>query len=235
MKTNAFALLFAGAASAHTIFQRVGVNGAMEERYKYMRLPTYDGPIQDVTSSSMTCNGPPNDIVMVSDAVLDVPAGADFTLQWAHTLDTDFQTGMIIDESHHGPVMVYMAKVADATGSAPQSGWFKIYEDGYDSGVWAVDKLIDNEGKVTVKIPECIEEGDYLLRGELIALHAASNYPGAQFYMECAQIHVTNGGSAAPQTYSIPGIYSGSDPGVKFNLWGQFSSYEIPGPDTFTC
>ena len=51
-------------------------------------------------------------------------------------------------------------------------GWFKIYEDGMSSdGVWAVQRLRANRGVVTVKIPECLAPGDYLFRGELIALH----------------------------------------------------------------
>lgn len=42
-----------------------------------------------------------------------------------------------------------------------------------------------------------------------LALHGAGSYPGAQFYMECAQINITGGGSANPTTVSFPGAYSG--------------------------
>lgn len=70
--------------------------------------------------------------------------------------------------------MVYMAKVPSATGPIPKDGWFKIYEDGLTNGVWAVDKLNANKGKLTVKIPSCLPVGDYLLRGEIIALHGVS-------------------------------------------------------------
>ena len=50
------------------------------------------------------------------------------------------------------------------------------------------------------------------------ALHGASSYPGAQFYMECAQINVTGGsGSKTPSTVSFPGAYKGSDPGMRFD------------------
>lgn len=48
---------------------------------------------------------------------------------------------------------------------------------------WGVDRLIANKGKVTFTIPSCIPAGQYLLRHEIIALHAASSYPGAQFYV----------------------------------------------------
>lgn len=53
--------------------------------------------------------------------------------------------------------------------------------------------------------------------------------------MECAQLRVTGGGSTTPATYNIPGIYSGSDPGIKFNLYASSISYKIPGPPVFSC
>lgn len=97
----------------------------------------------------------------------------------------------------------------------------------------------------------------YLLRAELIALHGAANYPGAQFYMECAQINVSSSAakrdgslevSVAPRRHlatrasfnpsyvSFPGAYKGSDPGVKFQLyWPKPTSYTIPGPRPLEC
>lgn len=77
-------------------------------------------------------------------------------------MDSDFNTGMIIDASHNGPVLAYLAKVGSATGPAPSSGWFKIYHDGLSGGQWAVAKLIANKGKFTVTIPSCIPPGDYV-------------------------------------------------------------------------
>ena len=63
-------------------------------------------------------------------------------------------------------------------------GWFKIASDGLGSdGKWGVDRLISNGGVQTITIPQCIAPGQYLLRGELIALHGASSSGGAQFYM----------------------------------------------------
>lgn len=55
----------------------------------------------------------------------------------------------------------------------------------------------------------------YLLRGEQIALHSASSFGGAQFYIGCAQLNVVNGGSSTPSpTVSIPGVYTGNEPGI---------------------
>lgn len=56
--------------------------------------------------------------------------------------------------------------------------------------------------------------------------------------MECAQINVVGGsGGAKPQTYSIPGIYKSSDPGITVNIYSMSpsSKYTIPGPPVFTC
>lgn len=89
-----------------------------------MRLPNYNGPIEDVTSSALACNGGPNPISRVSTDVKDVVAGDQITLQWAHHLDTPLDgSGLVIDASHKGPVLVYMAKVDDATGAVPTDGW----------------------------------------------------------------------------------------------------------------
>lgn len=59
----------------------------------------------------------------------------------------------------------------------------QIQQDAFDGTKWGVDRLIANKGVQTVTIPKCIAPGQYLLRGELIALHAAGSSMGAQFYM----------------------------------------------------
>ena len=144
------------------------------------------------------------------------------------------------------------AKIPNATQTSVTGlQWFKIYQDGYNPTTkkWAVDTLIANKGKVTFTIPSCISAGQYLLRHELIgesfvphpsssdadrcyspvALHAASSYPGAQLYMECAQLQITGGGSKVPATVSFPGAYKGTDPGIKINIYSPLTNYTIPG------
>lgn len=39
-----------------------------------------------------------------------------------------------------------------------------------------------------------------------------------QFYLSCAHISVTGGGSASPATVSIPGAFKESDPGYTVNV-----------------
>ncbi|TFY80156.1 hypothetical protein EWM64_g3855 [Hericium alpestre] len=224
--STASAALLAGTASAHTIFQEMYVNGADQGHINGIRVPDYDGPITDVTSNDLICNGGINPYHQpVSTDIISVPAGASYTAEWHHTLAGADPSDPAdpIDPSHKGPVLTYLAKVDNAT-QADVTGlqWFKIWEDGFDASdqSWGVDRLIANKGKVI---------------HEIIALHAASNYPGAQFYMECAQLQITGGGSAQPATVSFPGAYSGTDPGIKINIYQTLPSYTVPGPPVFSC
>lgn len=56
--------------------------------------------------------------------------------------------------------------------------------------------------------------------------------------MECAQINVVGGSGSVPSdTVSFPGAYSATDPGILINIYSMTpsSTYEIPGPEPFTC
>ncbi|PGH27876.1 hypothetical protein AJ80_00426 [Polytolypa hystricis UAMH7299] len=225
--------LLAGAASAHSIMYNLVVGGTTYPDGHGIRAPSYNGPIQDVNSDSIACNGPPNPTTPSSE-VITVNAGSTVQGKWRHS------DGMVIDASHKGPVMAYMKKVNNAASdSGVGGGWFKISEQGLnpDGVTWAVDDLISAGGLQNIPIPSCLQDGHYLLRGEIIALHAAGQPGGAQFYMECAQINVVGGsGSANPATVSLPGAYSASDPGVQIDIyWPPVTQYKIPGPPVFKC
>ena len=88
-----------------------------------------------------------------------------------------------------------------------------------------------------ITIPKCIAPGKYLMRNEQIALHVAQSKGGAQFYLSCAQIEVTGGGSSTPKDLvAFPGAYSATDPGILINInYPVPTSYINPGPPTFTC
>ncbi|KAF7984313.1 hypothetical protein HWV62_15295 [Athelia sp. TMB] len=199
-------------------------------------------PSSLISSPDLICNGGINPYVTpLSQTIITVPAGSQFTAEWHHTLagadPSDSQDP--IDPSHKGPVITYLAKVPSALQTTVTGlQWFKIWEDGLIAAnqTWGVDRLIANKGKVTFTIPSCIAPGNYFLRHEIIALHAASSYPGAQFYMECAQINITGGGSKVPATVSFPGAYHSTDPGVTVDIyWPLLTNYTIPGPPVFTC
>lgn len=142
-----------------------------------------------------------------------------------------------IGGNHFGPVIVYMGKVDDATtadGSGPI--WFKVDEEGYDvaTKTWGTMTLNDNCGKREFTVPASLAPGNYLLRAEVIALHAAGSSGGAQFYMSCYQLEVTGSGTANPSGEGFPGAYSASDPGILINIYGDIPSYTVPGPDVFS-
>ena len=138
--------------------------------------------------------------------------------------------------------MAYMKKVSDAvTDVGYGSGWFKIAQDGFtpSTSTWGTDRLIAAGGLQNVTIPKCLAPGQYLLRGEVLALHAASTEGGAQFYMECAQITVTAASGASvktPSTVSLPGAYNATDPSILIDIYyPAVTSYTPPGPSPFTC
>lgn len=202
-------ILAATAASAHTIFSSLEVAGKNYGVGGGVRVPSYNGPIEDVTSNSLACNGAPNPTTP-SDLVIDVQAGSTVTAVWRYMLSsTGSAPADIMDSTHKGPTSAYLKKVSSATtDSGVGDGWFKVQEDGLGSdGIWGTERVINGEGRHEITIPACIEPGQYLLRAEMLALHAAGSYPGAQFYQECAQINVIGSGSAKPSTVSLPGAY----------------------------
>uniref|UniRef100_A0A8H8CH46 AA9 family lytic polysaccharide monooxygenase n=1 Tax=Psilocybe cubensis TaxID=181762 RepID=A0A8H8CH46_PSICU len=176
----------------------------------------------------------------VSDVVIPVNAGDRITAQFHRTSAgyTGPDPSDPIDPTNKGPILAYLAEVPSATQSTVTGlKWFKIGQIGYNAttGQWGSDVLFVNGGNATFTVPTCIASGQYLFRAEAIALQAATSYPGAQFYMSCAQISVTGSSSPkTPATVSFPGAYTPTSPGIVTSLFG-LSSYTPPGPAVFTC
>ncbi|KAE9366492.1 lytic polysaccharide monooxygenase [Stipitochalara longipes BDJ] len=244
-------------SSCHSIFVQLGVEGTTYRKspniclQEYtdsvlaiahgIRDPTYDGPIQDVTVEYIACNGGGQQTTAPSSDVINVKAGDTVQATWRHTQTSTAATDSIyvIDPSHKGPTLAYMKKVTDATtATGPGAGWFKIQHAGLNTAInkWVMEDLIANKGVQNIVIPPCLEDGQYLLRPEVIALHGAGSKGGAQFYMECAQINVSGGtGTGKPATVSLPGAYSATDPGILINIYPNPATYTIPGPAPFSC
>ncbi|KAI5797345.1 glycosyl hydrolase family 61-domain-containing protein [Peziza echinospora] len=247
MKTSALLafVLAACAVNAHTIFQKVSVNGADQGQLVGVRAPDSDYPIENVNDSAFACN---KDITHKDNNIINIPAGAKVGAWWGHVIggaqganDPDNP----IAASHKGPVIVYLAKVGNAaTTGTTGLQWFKIAEDGLDSsGKWAVDRTISQGGWNYFTMPSCVAPGNYLMRVELIALHNAYASPGAQFYMECAQINVTGSGTSTGVDFvSFPGAYQASHPGITISIYDSTGKptnggkpYSIPGPKALDC
>lgn len=92
-------------------------------------------------------------------------------------------------------------------------------------------KLTRIKETYTYTIPPALPNGEYLLRIQQLGIH--NPYPGGipQFYLECAQISVTGGGSGTPgPLVSIPGAFKDTDPGYTVNIYSNFHNYTVPGP-----
>jgi hypothetical protein len=70
----------------------------------------------------------------------------------------------------------------------------------------------------TFTLPSCVANGDYLLRIEQLGIHNPWPAGIPQFYIGCAQIRVTGGGSGLSPSVAIPGHVSASDPGYTANV-----------------
>jgi lytic cellulose monooxygenase (C1-hydroxylating) len=234
--TIAFAAaLLAGTVSAHTRVIDVWVNGVDQGdgRGKYIRSPDTNSPVKDLALPSIVCNAKGGQAV---SSFVSAAAGDTIDVEWYH----DNRGDDIVDGSHLGPIITYIAKYAEGDGTGPV--WSKIAEEGYDGTTWAVTKLIKNKGKAQFQIPSALAAGKYLIRQEIIALHESdtrfdqNSARGAQFYPSCMQFDITGSGSAVPDTnFDFNTGYLYTDAGIHFNLYSSFTSYKIPGPKIWSA
>ncbi|KAA8651856.1 hypothetical protein EYZ11_006211 [Aspergillus tanneri] len=160
----------------------------------------------------------------------EIPAGGKIELQWTEW-----------PESHHGPVLTYLANCNGDCSSVDKSSleFFKIDEKGLVDGskapgTWASDQLIKSNNSWTVTIPSNIASGNYVLRHEIIGLHSAGNKDGAQNYPQCFNLKVTGGGSDKPKGTLGTKLYNDTDPGILVSIYQNLDSYEIPGPALYS-
>ncbi|TFK33469.1 glycosyl hydrolase family 61-domain-containing protein [Crucibulum laeve] len=214
----------ASTAVAHSTVYGVWVNGVDQGdgRNQYIRSPPSNSPVKDLKSSAIQCNVNNRAV----PKTISVKAGDTLTFEWHH----DNRDDDIIDPTHKGPVLVYMAPT-------DINSWTKLYQDGF-SDSWAVDRLIAAHGQHSIIVPD-VPAGDYLMRAEIVALHEGDTLftqnaaRGAQFYPSCVQIKVvTSGSQTLPGGAVFLGAYTDSTPGVLFNLYGgpSPSTYIPPGP-----
>lgn len=225
-------LTLAHRATAHGYVQSISTSGSTYPGANpHSDAPTAGWPAanQDngfassLTTSDIICH---NAAVPGSESI-SVAAGSTVTLTW----DT-------WPESHHGPVLDYLAPCGgDVCSAVAKEGlrFTKIAERGLVSGsnpgVWGSDELIAAGNSWEVTIPASLAPGGYVLRHEIIALHSAGNVGGAQAYPQCVNLLVTGGGSnglsgGTPGT----GLYTDSDPGILVNIYQELDGYDIPGP-----
>ncbi|QRW02342.1 glycoside hydrolase family 61 protein [Ceratobasidium sp. AG-Ba] len=138
-----------------------------------------------------------------------------------------------------GPIITYMAKVPEGktaqTVDPATLSFFKIQQHGQKSkgsNKWVVEDQMKLNTIYTVNVPEAIEDGEYIMRHELIALHLADKKGGAEFYSSCFNLKVSGGTGTNPSaTAKFPGTYSASDKGIFTpGVFNRGFVYSFPGP-----
>ncbi|CAP67190.1 uncharacterized protein PODANS_1_22040 [Podospora anserina S mat+] len=235
MKSTFFAALTALAAkeiAAHATFQQLWHGSSCA------RLPPSNSPVTNVGGRDFVCNAGTRGVA----GKCPVRAGGTVTVEMHQQTGDRSCSQEAIGGAHYGPVQVYLSKVPDAsTADGTSTGWFKILSNSWskkaggrvgDDDNWGSKDLNACCGKMDVKIPADIPSGDYLLRAESLALHAAGPSGGGQFYMTCYQITVSGGGNASPATVRLPGAYGASEGQV--NIHAALTSYTAPGPAVYS-
>ncbi|KAF2866241.1 glycosyl hydrolase family 61-domain-containing protein [Massariosphaeria phaeospora] len=187
-------------------------------------------PLIDLSSKDMACNVGGTKGVQ---RVVAVDDGA--VLSFKFQSYPDDASKMSYDPGHQGPCAVYLKKVDSAIkDEGAGDGWFKIFAEGYDASTsqWCNQKLIDNKGRLSIRLPKGLQGGDYLIRPELVTLHAA-NEGEPQFYTSCAQAYIKSSGNLVPEsTVSIPGEFKHTDESLTWNIYDGMDNakYPLPGP-----
>ncbi|KAH8806680.1 glycoside hydrolase [Flagelloscypha sp. PMI_526] len=199
------------------------------------KLNTY-GPAADFTNINITCGEGGNTPVA---ALAKADAGSVVTFDWGSW-----------GSSHSGPLMTYIADCGSA-GCASFKGdsgavWAKFDQDGYNPArtdyPWGENLLHKTPSVYSVTIPASIKPGQYIIRHEVLGLHVAGTLMGAQFYPNCIQVQIVNGGTKSlPSTgkVALPGAYIPTDPGILTQLWwynpsNTTASYTVPAGPVLT-
>ncbi|KAJ4012292.1 hypothetical protein NW752_007966 [Fusarium irregulare] len=240
MKTTAYlsaVLGLASAVSAHYTFDKLTIGGQQEgtdnqyirkHQNGYMPMKFKNAPEGSISPNDkdFVCNKGST----AAPDVFKVKAGDEVGLKQAFG-----GTGM----QHPGPIQVYAAKVDNAATADPSNlDWYKIHQ-GLVCKTGSPEQLRGpswcswDEDSVHFKIPSTLPDGQYIVRGEHIALHGAHGGE-AEFYTACAQLEISgNSATSIPgDSVKIPGVYKQDDPAVNFSLWGSATAYDLtPGPD----
>ncbi|KAK4631576.1 Polysaccharide monooxygenase Cel61a [Fulvia fulva] len=170
----------------------------------------------------------------VGGAPVPVTAGKSVDLQWNTW-----------PESHHGPVITYMAAVSGEFSAVDKANlkWFKVTEGGLEDGsaspgVWATDSMMANNNTAAFTVPSDLKSGNYVVRHEIIALHSAGQEDGAQNYPQCINVKVSGSGTTDPCASGADcaigtALYKKDDAGILINIYQTLSSYDIPGPKLY--
>ncbi|SPO05497.1 related to endoglucanase IV precursor [Cephalotrichum gorgonifer] len=154
-------------------------------------------------------------------------------------------------ESHHGPILTYMAYCGEEADSCLRANKAELEFFGIDAvglidpttslhdaytafGIWATDILIHTNHTYTVQIPPTLSPGNYVVRHEIIALHYALKPDlGPQHYPQCINLVITGSGTEKPEGHLGTELYRLPDDeaGLKYDIsQDPLPPYTMPGP-----
>ncbi|KAJ7078083.1 glycoside hydrolase family 61 protein A [Mycena epipterygia] len=213
---------------AHYTFPSLIVGGVTTPAWVNVRQTNNfnsQNPVTDVTSADFRCY---DSATTGTASTISVAAGSTLGIACDQTI------------YHPGVVNVYMAKAPTGNVSSfagDGAVWFKVYQiSAVTNGGTSISFPAQNLPSVSFTIPKSLPTGQYLVRMEALAIHAASTFQGAQWYISCGQVSVTGGGSGKPgPLVSIPGVYTGNEPGILINIYYPVpANYTQPGPAVWT-
>ncbi|CAA7266770.1 unnamed protein product [Cyclocybe aegerita] len=200
----------AQSASAHYIFTTLIAGSSTSTTA--VRTPKENSPIPDYKGTDVRCN------VNTSPATETVSVAAGSKIGF----------GKIF---HLGPAAMYLGQAPGSAADWDGSGqnWFKIADWGATFDPFSFSSL--DKSEFTVTIPPQVPSGEYLVRMEQVGLQQ----PGLpEYYVSCAQIKITDGGSGTPAKVEIPGYIAQNDPSIMINIFDtKPTSYKVPGPDVY--
>ncbi|TEB37990.1 glycoside hydrolase family 61 protein [Coprinellus micaceus] len=217
------ALSLATLVTSHYTFPQLLVDGTPTGEWVNVRRTdnfNSNGPVTDVTSVDFRCY---NQVTGATASTARVAAGS----------KVGFKANQAV--YHQSSANIYMAKAPGNVTTWDGSGavWFRVHEiPAVTDGGKSISFPAQNVETYEFTLPTSLPSGQYLVRVENIAIHGASTFGGAQFYISCAQIEVTGGGNGTPgPLVAIPGVYTGNEPGILLNIyWPVPTNYVTPGP-----
>ncbi|KAG5643430.1 hypothetical protein DXG03_000938 [Asterophora parasitica] len=231
-------LVLAASALAHGVVTTITIDGKtytgstpnQPKKPSIIRYITDASPVKGAKNDALGC-GPGAD--PASDVAEAMP-GSKISFLWVSANNANWPHDT-------GPMLTYMASCGDTPCNkfdSKNAKWFKIDDTGRKDGnnpksKWVQADTMYQRAPAFVTIPKTIAPGNYLIRHEIIGLHLANEFNGAEFYPSCAQLHIggsQTGKPTASELVSLPGAYSNNDPGIFYKAIFDSAPYTFPGP-----
>ncbi|KAJ6091618.1 hypothetical protein N7467_003587 [Penicillium canescens] len=246
-KTLLAPTLFSALVAGHGHITNIVINGVSFGGWDINSYPYTDSPPTVVAwGTPNTANGFISPVDLDQYTTSDIICHVNATNAKGHAVvaagDKVFLQWTDWPETHHGPVIDYLANCGSAgceTVDKTSLEFFKIdgvglVDDTTVPGTWGDDQLIAQGSSWMVEIPPTIVPGYYVLRHELIALHSAGEQGGAQNYPQCFNLQVTGSGTDVPAGILGTVLYSPTDAGILVNIYTSLSTYVVPGPTLYS-